>query len=64
MLLTFSCNYISILGGNDTGDVVWGLTAYLLDKFLQDVVLKCSITPTIINKNANNENHIEQLTPE
>lgn len=32
-----------VFSGGDSNNVIWGLTAYLLNKFLKDVLLKCSI---------------------
>ena len=45
-----------IFHGNNC--VVWGLTAYLLHKFLTDVVLKCSVT---LNNNINGEKLIHNI---
>lgn len=31
-----------VFSGGDSNEVIWGLTAYLLNRFLKDVLLKCS----------------------
>lgn len=36
-----------VFSGGENNDVIWGLTAYLLNRFLKDVLLQCTISKEI-----------------